>query len=59
MSSSSGASASAGMKVMVVSSPVARIAPQDEQKFDPAGFRCPHWLQNTARGYRLPPFSPR
>jgi hypothetical protein len=25
-----------------------RAAPQDEQKFDPAGFLCPHWLQKTS-----------
>ena len=23
-------------------------APQDEQKLDPSGLRCPHWLQKSA-----------
>ena len=42
--------ASTGAKVMVVSSPwCSRGAPQEEQKFEAAGLRCPHWLQNTAR----------
>src|SRR5579884_2609578 len=42
-----------GAKVMVVSSPGASSgAPHEEQKFDPAGLRCPHWLQNTPLPYR-------
>src|SRR5581483_11552264 len=45
--------ASTGWKVMVCSvgrSPptgCSNAAPHDEQKFEPAGLRCPHWLQNT------------
>ena len=43
---------SSGMNVMVVevdssSVPCSSTAPHDEQKLEPVGFWCPHWLQNT------------
>ena len=44
---SSGSTGDVGWKVMVVFSgdSVSRMAPHDEQKFDPMGFLCPQLLQ--------------
>jgi hypothetical protein len=33
-----------------------RAAPHDEQKFDPGGFRWPHWWQNTAGRVSMTPY---
>src|SRR5262249_10266092 len=56
--SSSGASTIGSIEnVMVVCSPAScsKGAPQDEQKFDPSGLRCPQLLQKTsATRSRLP-----
>src|SRR4051812_23149706 len=48
--SSDGSPASIGVNVIVVGSSAEwpRTWPQDEQKFDPGGLRCPQLLQKTS-----------